>query len=94
MTIQETTYTSNNTLAIEIIDNNEPYAVLTVNLPQYSFKDPRVQFVDTNNFPNAEEFIKKNNLGEPLGFYGQSGFCTYPLYYFYPNINGKEVTLC
>ena len=39
-------------------------------------------FVDTNNCPWAEEFIQENGLGEFTGIYGNSGFCTYPLYEF------------
>ena len=39
-------------------------------------------YVDTNNCPWAEDFIEKNGLGKFLGIYGNSGYCTYPLYEF------------
>ena len=40
-------------------------------------------YVDTNNMPNAEQFIEENKLGEFVGKYKMSGFCCYPLYKFY-----------
>ena len=40
-------------------------------------------YVDTNNMPNAEDFINENKLGEFAGEYKNSGFCWYPLYKFY-----------
>lgn len=58
----------------------EPYADLTVNfegkVPDY------YGYVDTNNLPEAETFIKENKLGTFTGMVKQSGFCTYPLYQF------------
>lgn len=59
----------------------EPYGNLTVNLPEESVPEGYA-FIDTNNIPNAEQFIKEYSLGKPTGWYGHSGFCTYPLYRF------------
>lgn len=63
--------------------NDGPWGSLTVNLPDMF---PRLEkdyaFVDTNNMPDAEEFIKKYKLGKPTGLYGYSGYCKYPLYQF------------
>lgn len=39
-------------------------------------------YLDTNNFPEGVQLVKKYKLAEPTGEYGQSGFCTYPLYKF------------
>ena len=82
-------YSYNNTLAIELVDNktHEPFAILTVNLPDSLFNEgkdlpPYVQAVDTNNCWWAEDFIKENNLGTPLGISVPSGYCEYPLYSF------------
>lgn len=80
-----TTYQSNDSLAIILRDahTGEPFATLTVNLPDGAFGDKHYAFVDTNNCPWAEEFIKENELGEPTGLLGHSGYCEYPLYEFY-----------
>ena len=74
----------NDTLAISLIsDDGEPFADLTVNLmDSFAFCDDKTAFVDTNNCPWAEEFIKQNNLGTFMNQYGHSGFCRYPLYRF------------
>lgn len=62
----------------------EPIATLTTNLPDGVCLSKGIEYayVDTNNNPTAEEFIKENNLGEFTGTFGQSGYCTYPLYKF------------
>lgn len=58
----------------------EPYGSITVNLegkvPDYC------GYVDTNNMPEIENFIKKYELGEFTGISEKSGFCSYPLYLF------------
>lgn len=38
--------------------------------------------MDTNNFPEAEEFIRIHELGTFTGTTAYSGFCEYPLYRF------------
>ena len=78
---RKTTYQNNGNLAILLVcDTGEPFGNLTVNLGEKLPDD--MAYVDTNNLPNAEEFIRENNLGEPVGHLRQSGFCTYPLYKF------------
>lgn len=70
-------YTMNNNTAIQLITtDNEPFATLTVNiidLPE------DIVCIDTNNFPEALDLIKKYNLGELTGEYVQSGYCVYPI---------------
>ena len=78
-------YQNNGSLAIQLIDTEDgcPFGTLTVNLEGYeSLVDGEYAFVDTNNIPNAEEFIIENGLGAPTGIYGHSGYCEYPLYRF------------
>ena len=71
----------NGNLAIAIeLEDGEPFATLTVNI---DILMPDYAFVDTNNCPWAEEFIKENNLGEFTGTVRKSGYCSYPLYKFY-----------
>lgn len=75
-------YMDNNTLAVCLYtEDGEPYADLTVNLED-SMANCEMAYVDTNNCPWADNFIKDNGLGEPTGKVGKSGFCTYPLYKF------------
>jgi len=57
-------------------------ATLTVNLA-YSLQKDNLAFVDVNNLPEAEDFIKEYGLGKFTGSYGASGFVDdYPLYEF------------
>lgn len=75
-------YANNDRLAILLIDEDgEDFGDLTVNLVREHCPEG-CAFVDTNNCPWAEEFINKNHLGEFLGTYGYSGYCSYPLYKF------------
>lgn len=72
----------NDRLAIELIDVRDgPFAVLTVNLVNEQCPK-NCAYLDTNNFPQGEEFVKKHKLGKPTGYYGRSGYCMYPLYKF------------
>lgn len=78
--IMRNEYASNRNLAISVYEENgEPFAILTVNL---AFLMPDYAFVDVNNCPWAEDFIRDNNLGTFTGTKRQSGFCEYPLYHF------------
>lgn len=78
------TYENNNTLCIELISPIEgPFARLTVNIADSDlFANENRAFVDLNNCPWVEDFIEENKLGEFVGIWGSSGFCTYPLYEF------------
>ena len=68
-------------LGIDLFEPGEgPFARLTTNLCQ---KLPENQaHLDTNNCPWAEEFVQENKLGKPVGKFGFSGYCVYPLYEF------------
>lgn len=74
-------YQTNGNLAIEMWTAVEPFARLTVNL-NYGKLPENKAFVDINNCPWAEEFIRENKLGKPTGEIGYSGFCEYPMYEF------------
>ncbi len=81
VTVTKTTYANNGNMAIALTcKNGEPYGMLTVNLNDVL--PDGYAYVDTNNMPNAEEFIKENNLGTFAERYAYSGFCRYPLYKF------------
>lgn len=71
----------NDNLAIRLVTTyGEPWTTLTVNL---GVKLPsNYAYVDTNNNPDIEKFIKDNELGEFAGGYMTSGYCRYPLYKF------------
>ena len=85
MALEVTSYCDNDNLAIQVweVDSDgqpcEPYARLTVNLgdklPNYT------AYVDTNNWPDAADFIEDNELGVLIGW-GHSGYCDYPKYLF------------
>lgn len=73
-------------LAVEIISvkdgaAEEPFSTLTVWLFPMDAED-RMAFVDTNNNPWAEKFLKENGLATDTGERMSSGYCTYPLYQF------------
>lgn len=76
-------YRSNNNLTIMLCEKgtDEEVAVLTVNLEDSNLPI-EYGFVDVNNCPWVEDFIKENNLGEHTRQFGHSGFCMYPLYKF------------
>lgn len=57
----------------------EPYCDITVNIGKL---EENCGAVDTNNFPQAEDFIHKYGFGEFTGRYVISGFCSYPIYKF------------
>lgn len=59
------------------LDNNEPYATLTVNIEP--LEHPRA-YLDTNNCPWVMDLFEKYNLGTWTGNITRSGFCEYPLY--------------
>lgn len=67
-------------LGIHLYEKGEPFCALTVWLEPLA--DPTEAFVDTNNFPEAEEFIRIHKLGTFTGTTAYSGFCEYPLYRF------------
>lgn len=78
----------NGRLAIQLIDveDGAQFAILTTNLVEEQLSGECCAFVDTNNFEDAEEFIRKNHLGVFIFNYGYSGFCKYPEYFFNTNL--------
>lgn len=81
-------YWMNDRLAISIIakikddedDWFQPYCNVTVNLPSAKMDSPNAVFIDTNNAPWLEDFLRKNGFGLPTGRFRSSGFCNYPEY--------------
>lgn len=84
--IRKLSYDNNGSLAVYLFldeDNDyEPYALLTVNLPESDNNKEDEAYLDTNNLPYAKTFVKKYGLAVPTGRVAYSGFCTYPLYKF------------
>ena len=77
--VKATTYMNNGTLALMLTQKNGDSDVVTVNLNSPMQSDS-MAFLDTNNYPDIEKWIQKNNLGLPMYVTERSGFCTYPLY--------------
>lgn len=77
----------NGNLCIQIFSQSgEPIGRLTANC--YLTLPDLYICVDVNNIPNAENFIKDNDLAEPTGMVLHSGFCEYPIYVC--NVNKLE----
>lgn len=79
LSFKRSTYCDNSNLAIMAYEDGQPYGVLTVNI---DYLMPDCACVDTNNWPDAEQIIKEQGFGKPLGRSIQSGFCSYPIYQF------------
>ena len=71
--------------------NQNEGACATVNLGTYcgnnTIMPKNCAFIDTNNNPGLDKYIKERGYGEPYTRFGgevtaQSGFCTYPLFQF------------
>ena len=80
VTIHKSNYYDGNLAIFLTCKDGEPYGNLTVNLSERLLPD--TAYVDTNNMPDAERFIKEYGLGEFTGTIRRSGFCDYPLYRF------------
>ena len=83
--IVRSVYTVNQSLAICLRNKNthDIYTVITVNLEESdNLSDPSIAFVDTNNNPGIEQWLIKHKIAIPLGCYGVSGYCVYPLFKF------------
>lgn len=86
-----TKYAMGDTLAIQLVcDDGEPYGVLTVKLDD-RLEDDVCAYVDVNNIPGAEEFIRENGLGVFTGVKKVSGYCEYPLYKFNVRWTNSEI---
>ena len=83
--LMRATYQYNKSLALVFYDNSDdcPFANVTVCIPDTN-PDDYCAFVDVNNWPEIEEFILKNKIGEPTGVKVKSGYVTYPEYRFNP----------
>ena len=71
----------NGRLAVLLDSDEGPYAVLTVNIPG-AYCPEGCAYLDTNNFPQGEDFVVKNGLAEDMEEIAFSGYCMYPLYRF------------
>lgn len=82
--LQVTRYQADNSLCIQAYNCIDgPIARLTVCLADsILIPDDDCAFVDTNNCPWAEDFIRQNHLGVDMGLMMPSGYCVYPLYRF------------
>lgn len=76
--IELNNYMSSDNTAIILYSEGEMFAVITTNLGL--MLPINMAYLDTNNCPWVEDFMKKYNFGESTGIYGNSGFCEYPLY--------------
>lgn len=85
--VKRTTYESNKTLAVVLVEEgtNEICDDVTVNIDASEFvcgPMSNMAFVDTNNSPNIECFLKENELAEPTGLSEINSMFEYPLYKF------------
>ena len=81
--LEASSYQNGGGLAVCMMSRSgELYDVITVNLPDGVPSDT-MAFLDTNNHPDIEKFIRDNDLGQPTGLKMRSGFCAYPLYILY-----------
>lgn len=91
-------YRNNGTLAVQLFSRMEdymgdcpsseqlpfenPYAVITVNLPESERLAANEQFVDMNNLPDIGRWLVQNNIAKPTKHMAQSGYCTYQAFAF------------
>lgn len=82
--IKKGTYMADDSLALLLFTEDGEYErTLTVCLPSCIMGETfNYAYLDTNNFPDAEKFVKKTKIGKFTGIYGYSGYCQYPLYVF------------
>ncbi|MBO5559082.1 DUF4313 domain-containing protein [Ruminococcus sp.] len=67
--------------------DGEEFGTLSVNVWEHGHIEPNQTFIDTNNMPNAVEFLESIKGVEPVTENGvpvtaKSGFCEYPLFEF------------
>ena len=91
-------YRNNGTMAVQLFSRIEdymgdcpsseqlpfedPYAVLTVNLPESERLAANEQFVDSNNLHGIGDWLVQNGIAVPTNHLAQSGFCIYQAYAF------------
>lgn len=78
------TYASNQSLAIEAIeeDTKESYKTVSVNLPGYSYllEENEFFFDENNDLFNIKDAMVNAGLIAVTGKVGASGFCKYPVF--------------
>lgn len=79
VSLRASEYQHGGTLAVIMETEDGETDVITTNL-RSPLQSDSMAFLDTNNYPKIESFIKKNGIGLPMGVTERSGFCTYPLY--------------
>ena len=76
-------YAYNDRLSVVLMDEmNCMYAVISKNLVDAEVFNEYCAFVDTNNLPDIESWLQRNNLAKPTYRWADSGFCRYPEYNF------------
>jgi len=94
-------YSTNGTLALQLLSRpeydefspgeelpfEEPYATVTVNLPESDRLAANEQFVDENNLPGIGDWLVENGIARPTEYSARSGYCTYQAYAF--NVTDK-----
>lgn len=77
--IFRTHYIDNGRLAIGANTTlGEPFGLFTININDGPLAENEA-YIDTNNMPNAVDFLVNNGLAERTNRVGKSGFCTYPV---------------
>lgn len=92
------TYRNNGTMAVQLLCRPEefwedvpvdsqipfcdPYATVTVNLPDSESLAANEQFVDSNNLPQIGRWLTENGIAVPTDHLAQSGYCTYQAFAF------------
>ena len=71
-------YRYDNSTAVQLWNYTDgPIARLTVCLDDKSLDEDEA-YLDTNNLPEAVDFVKEYGLGELTGDFRRSGWCVYP----------------
>ena len=71
-------YRADGSLFVGLFNNEGPVATLTKCLDDQNLGENK-SYLDTNNLPEAIEFVEENGLGKVTGYMGYSGFCVYPM---------------
>ena len=85
-------YANNGSLAVQAYcEDGEPYATITVNLPDSDMNGENMAFLDTNNCDSLIRQMADAGYVELLPMYVNSGFCSYPLGAFTDKFFESEV---
>lgn len=80
-------YCVGGSLAVRMVDESTNQScILTVNLCSPLQDGSRLAFLNINNHPDMLDWLCEKGLAEPTHFSSQSGFCTYPLLSFHPEL--------